>query len=203
MEFQGFLSSLYLSLSKPTTGTLELCFQRSANRTQGHLSLGSGQTKESFWAPALSSQSLIPGELAGVVSLELFHQHPLCTYCPCCHPCAEPRAASGEFSPWLGVSAEGVGGSWASAEWSTSETPHWKLLCFGLGWYRRSSVEAAVFPHYCKGRKEEILEKQGWGLMEMSPIYSLQQERKQPRSNPPVSEQMSSWSRIVHLSMGA
>lgn len=56
VESQGFLSSLYLSLSEPTTGTLDLCFQRSANRTQGHLSLGSGQSKKCFWAPALSEQ---------------------------------------------------------------------------------------------------------------------------------------------------
>lgn len=45
----------------------------------------------------LSSQSLIPGVLAGLVSLVLFNQHPPCTYCPGCHPCADPRAAFRRF----------------------------------------------------------------------------------------------------------
>lgn len=47
---------------------------------------------------------------------------------------------------------------------------------------------AAAFHPYCKGRKEEIMEKEDSGLMEMIPVYSLQQGRQQPTSNPPVSE---------------
>lgn len=151
----------------------------------------------------LSIQSLISGVLAGIVSLVLFHQHPPCSHCPCCHPCAEPRAASGEFSPWLHGSAEGAAHSWASAECSSSETLPCQLLCPGLGWYRRFSVETPAFHPYCNGRKAEILEKQGWGLMEMIPVCSLQQGRQQPKSNPPVSEQMSRWSRIFPLPMAS
>lgn len=128
----------------------------------------------------LSSLSLIPGELAGIVNLVLFHQHPLCSSCPCCHPRAESRAVLGEFSPWLHVSVEGAGGSSASAECSNPL----KISVFWAWLMQEVCCSSSSFPHHCKGRKGEILEKQGWRLMEIIPVYSLQPRRQQPKSNP-------------------
>lgn len=110
----------------------------------------------------LSSQSLIPGVLAGLVSLVLFNQHPPCTYCPGSHPCADPRAAFRRFfsRPWLHVNAEDTDGSWfihqAGAECSTSETPHCLPLCFGPSLYKRFPVEAPAFcPYSCSCARGE------------------------------------------------
>lgn len=102
----GLPSAMCLSLSGPTPWTLELYFKISAKWISAHLSIGSGQTRECFGAPALSSSSLIPGVLAGLVSLVLFHQQPSRTYCPGCHPPVEaaivcPYSCSGARKwPW-------------------------------------------------------------------------------------------------------
>lgn len=83
----------------------------------------------------LSSRSLIPGVLAGPLTLVLFRQHPPRTYCPGCHPCTDPRTAFGRLfsGPWLHVNAEGTDSSWfihrASAECSTISLPI--FVCFG------------------------------------------------------------------------
>lgn len=103
----------------------------------------------------------------GLVNLVLFHQHPLCTYRPGCHPCPDPRSAFRRFffRPWLHVNAEGTDGfwifHWADAECSTSETSHCLPLCFGPSLYRRFPVEAAAFlPYSCSCARRE--RKQHW-----------------------------------------
>lgn len=158
MVLPGFLSATYLSLSGPTTWTLELCFKRSAKWISGHLSAGSGQTKECFWAPALSEQQKFdprgvgwasePGALPSASTLHLF---------PGCHPYPDPRAAFRRlFSrPWLHVNVEGAAGSWfihwSGAEYSISETLNCLPLWFGPGLYGKFYTPAAAPMQGVKG----------------------------------------------------
>lgn len=152
-----------------------------------------------LWAAEVWSLGYWLGQWAWCSSISI---HPAPTALAVTHVLSQ-----GSFRRIFSLTSRGCWRCWcllaprASAECSTSVTPHCQLLCFGLGWYRRFSVEAAAFHPYCKGRKEEIMEKEDSGLMEMIPVYSLQQGRQQPTSNPPVSEKTSSWSRIVPLSV--
>lgn len=161
MVLPGFHSATYLSLSGPNTWTLEPCFKRSAKWISGHLSAGSGQTKECFWAPALPEQPKFDPWGVGWAS-EPGALPSASTYHPGCHPCTDPRAAFRRFfsRPWLHVNAEDTDGSWfihqAGAECSTSETPRCLPLCFGPSLYKSFPVEApASCPYSCSYARGE------------------------------------------------
>lgn len=189
MVLPGLLSATYLSFSGPTTWTLELCFKKSEKWISGHSPVWREQINKSMNAfehqLCLSSRTLIPGVLAGPLSLVLFHQHPPCTYCPGCHPCNDPRIAFRRLfsGPWLHVKALIAPGLSTEQLQNAAPMRHltaylcvlWSLLIQEVS--SRHSSFPPLQPLLCKGWKEAILEKPGWQILGAMSVQPLQQRR--------------------------